>query len=502
MVRLGLDLVVAGVALLLLMPAGRALVSTLPHTALGRPAAAGLWDAFMGSVRIWALGFAGTGLVLAAAGESLIERVDPRERLRRLAVRVETPATSRTGELLRSAVLLIAGTFTLLRPASAAAIVMLVLGAILAFEGLRQVFQMVLRAVPEPDTATATASSVRLRVVVVLSVAALLVVGIAIASRQPPRAISRVKDACNGSPDLCTRRVDEVVFPGAHNAMSAADIPDWMFPQQEKSLPGQLEDGIRALLIDLHYGIPVEGRVKTDLDHEIGSRAKLEPAVGKEGLDAAMRIRDRLAGKEEGKQGVYLCHGFCELGATPFVNALAEIHKFLVENPDEVLVLVLEDYVTPQDIAAAFAQSGLDGLVYRGPVGPPWPTLREMIDSRQRVVVLTESDRTGVPWIHAGYEGVLQETPYHFEQPSELSCAPKRGGTQGSLFLMNNWIDTTPAPKPSNAAIVNAYDALLARARQCAATRGKLPNIIAVDFYKTGALFDVARTLNGERRGS
>jgi hypothetical protein len=502
MVRLGLDLVVAGVALLLLVPAGRVLVSTLPHTALGRAAAAGLWDAFMGSLRIWGLVFGGIGLVLAAAGQSLIEHIDPGERLRRIAVRLQKPATSPRGELLRGAALLGLGTLAVLYPASAATLVMLVLGAAFAFEGLRHIFQIVLKALPESDAATNTASSVRLRVVVVLAVAAVFVIGIAFAGRQPARLAPVVRDACNGSPELCGRRLDEVVFPATHNAMSAADIPDWLFPQQEKSLPGQLEDGIRALLIDLHYGIPVAGRVKTDLDHEIGSRAKLEPAVGKEGLDAAMRIRDRLAGKEEGQQGVYLCHGFCELGATPLVSALSEVHQFLVENPDEVLVLVLEDYVTPQDIAAAFEKSGLDGLVYRGPVGPPWPTLREMIDSRQRVLVLTESDRTGIPWIHPGYAGILQETPYHFEKPSELSCVPKRGGTEGSFFLMNNWIDTTPAPKPSNAAIVNAYHALLARARECQAERGRLPNIIAVDFYRTGALLDVARTLNAERRGS
>jgi hypothetical protein len=91
----------------------------------------------------------------------------------------------------------------------------------------------------------------------------------------------------------------------------------------------------------------------------------------------------------------------------------------------------------------------------------------------------------------------MQETPYHFRQPSELSCVPNRGGTAGSLFLMNNWIDTTPAPKPSNAALVNAYDALLARARKCQAARGRRPTVIAVDFYRTGDLFRAVRRLNG-----
>jgi hypothetical protein len=209
-----------------------------------------------------------------------------------------------------------------------------------------------------------------------------------------------------------------------------------------------------------------------------------------------MRIRDRMAGKEEGNPGLYMCHGFCELGATPLTDALERIHEFLVQNPHEVLVLVIEDYVSPGDLAAAFTESGLDELVYRGAAQAPWPTLGEMAATRQRVLVLTESGRAGVPWIHPAFD-VMQETPYHFTQPSELSCAANRGGTAGSLFLMNNWIDTTPAPKPSNAAIVNAYEALLARARQCETTRGRRPTVLAVDFYRTGALFRVARTLNG-----
>src|SRR6185503_4721061 len=185
----------------------------------------------------------------------------------------------------------------------------------------------------------------------------------------------------------------------------------------------------------------VEGRVKTDLDSEGSSREKFDRAVGKEGVDAAMRIRDRLAGKQEGPRGLYLCHGFCELGATPFQAALDRIHEFLVVNPGEVLLLVIEDYVSPEDLASAFAQSGLDGLVYRGKASPPWPTLRELVDGRQRVVVLTESGRPGVPWLRPAFE-VLQETPYHFTRPSEFSCSPNRGGTAGSLFLVNNWIDT------------------------------------------------------------
>jgi ethanolamine utilization microcompartment shell protein EutS len=499
--RLGLDLLAAAVVLLLLRPGGRAIVAALPHDDLARKAAAGLWDTFTGSLRTWALVLGGIGLVLQAAGHSLLGRFDVPEAARSVIAWLDqTPATA-SGRLLRAFLAVAAGAFAVLQPTRAASLVAMLVGGLLAFVGIREIFEMTLRALPEPSPPPGqeqgdVARRTGWRAGLVLGLAALFAAAIAWIGRPAAASPPVTSDACNGAPELCARRLDEVVFPGTHNSMSAADVPDWLFPQQERGIAGQLDDGVRALLVDVHYGIPVEGRVKTDIDSEGTSREKLEQAVGREGVDAAMRIRDRFAGKAEGPRGLYLCHGFCELGAIPFARALTELHEFLVQSPDEVVVLVVEDYVSPQDLAGAFAESGLDGLVYRGAAAAPWPTLREMIDARERVLVLTESGRPGIPWIHPAFD-VMQETPFRFNQPSDMSCAANRGGTSGSLFLMNNWIDTTPAPKPSNAAIVNAYDALLARAKRCQAERGRRPTVIAVDFYRTGALFRVARQVNG-----
>jgi hypothetical protein len=63
--------------------------------------------------------------------------------------------------------------------------------------------------------------------------------------------------------------------------------------------------------------------------------------------------------------------------------------------------------------------------------------------------------------------------------------------------VLNHWIETAPAPLPSQAEKVNAYDFLLKRARQCQKARGKLPNLVAVDFCNTGDLLAVTETLNG-----
>jgi hypothetical protein len=386
----------------------------------------------------------------------------------------------------------------MLRPVAALTVVSLAAGASLAFVGLQELFRLVVRRIVEDERAETTTFGRRetKRAAVVLGLALVLAAAVAWVGRPPETGLTRVSIGCNGDARLCDRRLDEVVLPGAHNAMSAVDAPNWMFPQQERSVAGQLEDGVRAFLVDVHPGFPVSGRIRTDLGSDPALVGKMQKAVGEEGLLAAQRIRARLSGPPDGPRGLYLCHGFCELGALPFVPWLRSLREFLVANPGDVVVVVIEDYATPEEMAAAFTESGLADLVYRGPLGPPWPTLRELADSRQRVVTFLESGKPGVEWMHPAF-ATIQETPYTFHQPSEFSCAANRGGTAGSLFQINHWIETTPTPKPSNAAIVNAYDFLLGRARLCEKERGHVPNVLAVDFYRTGDLFRVVRTLNG-----
>ena len=117
-----------------------------------------------------------------------------------------------------------------------------------------------------------------------------------------------------------------------------------------------------------------------------------------------------------------------------------------------------------------------------------------MVESDQRVLVLAENDWQGVDWYHPAFE-VLQETPYTFHDPAEFSNKPNRGGASGSLMLMNHWIESTPMPKPSNAAIVNAHDFLLARIKAFQRERGRLPNLVAVDLYGVGDQVATVREL-------
>jgi hypothetical protein len=219
----------------------------------------------------------------------------------------------------------------------------------------------------------------------------------------------------------------------------------------------------------------------------------------------ALRIRKRLEYRGDAKREIFLCHAFCELGAIPLSAALAEVRSFLVSNPGQIVVVINQDEgVSPADIERAFDKAGLLDLVYKQPFGP-FPTLREMIDSGQRLVVMAENDAgTGIPWYQLAYQHALQETPYTFKTTGDLtdpsnvprSCRPNRGPASAPLFLVNNWVDTTPAPRASNAAIVNARGPLLARARACEQIRGRIPNLIAVDFYRHGDVLGVVEAIN------
>jgi hypothetical protein len=130
-----------------------------------------------------------------------------------------------------------------------------------------------------------------------------------------------------------------------------------------------------------------------------------------------------------------------------------------------------------------------------------------MIDTGRRVLFLAENRAGSEPWYRPAYESITQETPYAFSKVGQLtksanlpaSCEPNRGPGSAPMFLVNHWITTDPAPLPSNAERVNAYDPLLERTRECKRLRGHLPNLVAVDFYRRGDLFGVVDALNGVR---
>ena len=495
----GAGIAATGLFLAMLVPLGRVIAAEAFANPLVRGAVTGVWVAFLGGLRQLGGLVGGVGLVLLAAATSTLQEIESSQLGLALWHTVARPQASVKAEALRVGGLSIAALLIILFPMEAVRAIALAAGVVTLGLGLQGFFRLTLPRLPG---ALLEGGELRVGPVVgrafAVTSALLVLLGASgfLLHRGPTQAeTTALSGTCNGAAQLCDRSIDQISFAGAHNAMGSADNPHWLFPNQDKGIPALLEQGVRAFMIDVHYGRKVGDGVKTDFDAEHSSASKYIEVLGQEGFQAAMRIRDRMTGPA-GKLGLYLCHGFCELGAMPLDSALENIATFMAENPNEVVILDIEDYVSPDSIAKSFEESGLLDLVYQGPLGQKLPTLREIIASGGRVLVLGENDVGKVPWYHLAYS-VMQETPYTFHKPEDFNCRPNRGAATNPMLLINHWIESTPAPKPSNAEIVNSLDFLLQRARRCARERGQVANVIAVDFAGTGDVVEAARVLNG-----
>lgn len=511
-VTLGVSIALGAALALVGLRALETIVLTSIDDQGARDAVSGTWDAYLGDLGTTLILFAGCGAVLAAAASSLLRPVDVGTQVGQAWSAATTVPESGRMRIVRALLLIVGGVAIIIAHNEFVQLAVILIGLYVAYAGVAELMRLTISetglesADRKRGRATLLAAGIG-AVAIVIAGAVLIGVGGISAQSQ-----SIATEGCNGSEELCDQPLDQVIFASTHNSMSAASNRGWLFAQHEKGLPDQLRDGVHGLLIDAHYGLETkDGPVKTELSSKSSRERKaLEDELGADALDAALRIRDRIVNSETvGERDVYLCHGFCEPGAIKASTAFAQIRDFLAANPSEVLVIVIEDYVEPAEIAALVERSGLIDYVFKGPVGTPWPSLQEMIDSGGRVLMLAENDAGGdtIPWYHLAYDSLVQETPYSFDRPQQLidpdelaaSCEPNRGPDDASLFLINHWIDTSPAPRPSNAAKVNAPRALRARIDECETLRGRPAGLIAVDFYKQGNVFEVVDALNAER---
>ena len=293
------------------------------------------------------------------------------------------------------------------------------------------------------------------------------------------------KMRCNGLAELCDRRIDQVTLAGTHNSMSAGK-EGWYAPDQQNGISAQLRAGIRALLIDAQYW---------ETDASIAGQVRGQPAVAPQ-LQAFLR-----GFNDKPQPGPLLCHTFCALGYKPLADGLAEIRAFLDTNRNEVVVVIVEDYIRPEDMDKAMRDSGLLKYVYvyDKRSNAALPTLRELIQRDERLLITVENGRDGYLSYMPSAWTLVQDTPFRYPSVESFDCRPNRGTSQSPLLLMNHWVFSL-LPSQKEASEANRYDVLKRRAELCVRQRGQLPNIIAVDFAETGDLLRVVRELNTGRR--
>ncbi|XP_074274789.1 PI-PLC X domain-containing protein At5g67130-like [Silene latifolia] len=266
---------------------------------------------------------------------------------------------------------------------------------------------------------------------------------------------------------------NKYAFLTTHNSFAIkadveeAKVPTVTLTNQEDSLTQQLNNGVRALMLDTY-----------DYNGDVW-----------------------LCHSFQGK-----CHAFTAFQRA--IDACKEIEAFMSKNPSEIVTLILEDYVTsPKGLTRVFRESGL--MKYWFPLsrmpknGGDWPLVKDMVGKNQRLIVFT-SDKS-----KQQSEGIAYQWDYMVENQfgnhgMERGKCPKRNESATlndrtkSLVLVNHF---KTIPLKLTACEDNSKE-LIQMLQTCYLAAGhRWANFVAVDYYKRsdgGGAFQAIDVLNGE----
>lgn len=250
------------------------------------------------------------------------------------------------------------------------------------------------------------------------------------------------------------KKYNNVAFLTTHNAYNYGLDETFNFPNQTYPVSQQLEDGVRGFMLDIYL------------------------------LDSVP----------------HLYHGASLLGTEPLSLVLSDIHDFLMANPTEILTIIFESYVSADVIATALQDANLNDFLHEQSTENPWPSLQNMIDNDQRLVIFSESENdseTDYPWYLYVWDYAV-DTDYSNHQVTDLTCEFNRGSPENELFILNNFIThpTFGFGLIDSAMVINEFDFLYNYCEKCIVEKGKLPNFITVDFYDVGSGLAVTQAIN------
>ena len=509
LVQVGFALIAVGIIVLIVERLAGMLFIRGFQTDTIRDVAQVFWDAFAGQLTLWSLVISGVGAVLVASVWWVSEPIDIGARLMQLRRVVDPPARTRP-RLFWILGWAVAGILLIVAWQESLRVIVTLIGVVFLVNALGELLRMIAprQLIPVSDRTAAgrdAPAPPRYRRPLLIGLGLLAAAGVIVGgyfaiagsggagTDAAPPAAAAVPE-CNGHTSLCDRRFNEIAIAATHNSMSSAE-DGFSLANHSRGIIHQLNRGYRGLLIDLYYGLESERTlgVVTDIaPHTPAERAQLVEQWGEATVRSAEELRRRTI-DAGGERKLYLCHRLCETGATPFAAELERLRGWLQANPGETLIIIIEDNVEPQDVSAAFENAQMLPYLHTQTPGAQWPTLRQMIDSGRRLVVMAEKDTGDIPWYHNAY-AFTQETPFSFETVDQFNCDPNRGNPDNPLFMINHWI----TPASANAAdTANTAQTLNQRIADCQAKRNRPPNIIAVDFYARGDALSVVAELNG-----
>ena len=249
-------------------------------------------------------------------------------------------------------------------------------------------------------------------------------------------------------------RYDQITWLCTHNAMNSADA-GWKAPNQTHTITAQLNNGVRALMLDIHR-------------QDSGLVLRHGPPIAR------------------------------MLGYQPLPKALEEIRAFMQKDQKAIVTLILESYAPAKEVAQAITDAKLGSLCHTQNPGKPWPTLASMRSSGKRLVILSDRVEKGTSapgwymhvWQHCWETDWVAKNKDHL-----LQAKPRRGKQSNQLFILNHFITRTlPSKELSKAANTNPF--LINRINKVRKDFGKKPNFLVLDFYELGDAQKTIQTLN------
>mmetsp|Transcript_21269 Transcript_21269/g.38497 ORF Transcript_21269/g.38497 Transcript_21269/m.38497 type:complete len:445 (-) Transcript_21269:186-1520(-) len=271
---------------------------------------------------------------------------------------------------------------------------------------------------------------------------------------------------CNGSPDNCKLRVDQMMFGLVHNAMSS-------------------EEG------DFTFGY----------NHNLGLEKAL--VAGYRGL--SLDVCDC-------NGGLQFCHNVCDYGERLPNDVFSNTVEFLNDYPSEVVVLLFEASreqgpIVWDDLYQEMANvDGFVDMIYVHKYGDAWPTMGDMVKQNTRIIVFyfnggTCTDGSCPPGFQYFYN-YASETQFESEsledlENDEYSCEITRGPQVDALpanfLVVNNFV--TP-PDADASAMANSKSFLSDRLTKCANMAKMRPNFVYLDFWSQGVTAQLVQYVN------
>ena len=235
------------------------------------------------------------------------------------------------------------------------------------------------------------------------------------------------QQGCNKHLELCDRTLDRVVFAGTHNSMSApSELRLVLIAHQSGGILAQLSKGVRAFLIDLHYGSQVQGTRPHRSRRPRVSWPPSRPTSPLQAVAQANGIMDMFGGCRTGvgAQAVplpQLLRARCHAGPSTRSGRSATGWPRTRTRSSSSTSRTTSPARTP---CAELAEVGPGRprlhLDARHPDADARPHDR---DEAQRADHGRVPWRAPAPWYLDAYKSVLQETPYRFTSQAEFSCA-------------------------------------------------------------------------------